>query len=254
MNQTINTAKVNKCTEVYDRRNGTLQAHALRELLQNFSALILAAFFKKNTTRKNNVVAVAIHLDNASFNFGTKISRKILNATKVNQRCRQEATKTDVKDQATLNNFDNFTGNNFASLEFILNLNPSTLVLCALLGKDEAAVLVLLLENQCLDLVTQVYNLRRICVLTDGKLASRNNALALESDVNENFIVLNLNNGTVDKIALVEVGQGAIDHLVHFFIRNVLKINNGGVLDFGQNGPLSKCNQGPFVRVCGFKH
>ncbi len=103
-------------------------------------------------------------------------------------------------------------------------------------------------------LVTQVYNLRRICVLTDGKLASRNNALALESDVNENFIVLNLNNGTVDKIALVEVGQGAIDHLVHFFIRNVLKINNGGVLDFGQNGPLSKCNQGPFVRVCGFKH
>ena len=46
-------------------------------------------------------------------------------------------------------------------------------------------------------------------------------------------------NSAVDQIALVEVGQSAIDHLVHLFVRDVLKINDGRVLDFGQNGPLS---------------
>ena len=85
VDETVNTAKVNECTEVNDRRNGTLQAHALRQLLEDFSTFILAAFFKKNTTRKNNVVAVAVHLDNASFKLGTKISRKIFNTTKINQ-------------------------------------------------------------------------------------------------------------------------------------------------------------------------
>ena len=62
--------------------------------------------------------------------------------------------------------------------------------------------------------------------------------------------MLDLYNSAVDQIALVEVGQSAIDHLVHLFVRDVLKINDGRVLDFGQNGPLSKKYRGPFVRVC----
>ena len=250
VDQAVDAAQINECTEVNDGGNGALQAHALRELLEDFSTLVLATLFEENTTGKNNVVAVAIHLDNTSFDFGAEVCSKILNTTKINERSRQEATETDVEDQAALDDFDNLAGNNFASLELFLNLNPSTLVLSTLLGEDETTVLVLLLENQGLELIAQRYDLRGISILADRKLAGRNNALALESDVNEYLVMLDLYNSAVDQIALVEVGQSAIDHLVHLFVRDVLKINDGRVLDFGQNGPLSKKYRGPFVRVC----
>ena len=50
------------------------EAHALRELLEDFCTLVLAALFEENTTGKNNVVAVAIHLDDASFDFGAEVA------------------------------------------------------------------------------------------------------------------------------------------------------------------------------------
>ena len=99
-----------------------------------------------------------------------RVCSKILNTTKINERSRQEATETDVEDQAALDDFDNLAGNNFASLELFLNLNPSTLVLSTLLGEDETTVLVLLLENQGLELIAQRYDLRGISILADRKL------------------------------------------------------------------------------------
>ena len=141
VDKTVDTAEVDECAEVDDRGNGTLEAHALRKLLEDLCTLVLAAFFKKNTTRKNDVIAVTIHFDDARFDLSTQISSKIFHAAEIDEGCRQEATQTDVEDKTTLNDFDNFASDHFASLEFILDLNPSTLVLCALFGEDEACLL-----------------------------------------------------------------------------------------------------------------
>ena len=51
--------------------------------------------------------------------------------------------------------------------------------------------------------------------------------------------MLELHDSALDQIAFVEVGQGAIDHLVHLVVGDVLEVDDGRVLDFGQNGPLS---------------
>ncbi len=39
--------------------------------------------------------------------------------------------------------------------------------------------------------------------------------------------------------ALVELGERAVDHLVHLLVADVGEVDHVGVLDFGQNGPLS---------------
>ena len=133
---------------------------------------------------------------------------------------------------------DDLARDGLASLELLLDRNPSALVLSTLLGEDQAAVLVLLLENEGLDLVAQVHDVGRIGILADGELAGRNHAFALESDVHEHFVMLDLHDGAVDQVALVEVGQRAVDHLIHLVVGDVVELDDGRVLDFGQNGPL----------------
>jgi hypothetical protein len=51
--------------------------------------------------------------------------------------------------------------------------------------------------------------------------------------------MLDFHDCALDQIAFVELGQGAIDHLIHLVISDVFKLDDVRVLDFGQNGPLS---------------
>ena len=43
VDKTVDTAEVDECAEVDDRGNGALEAHALRELLEDLCTLVLAA-------------------------------------------------------------------------------------------------------------------------------------------------------------------------------------------------------------------
>ncbi len=240
MDQTVDTAKVDKRAEVDDAGDGALEAHALGKLGENLSTLVATALLEENATGQNNVVAVAIHLDDASLNLGAEVHIKILYTAKVNKGGRQKSAKTDVENKAALDNLDNLASNDLASLELLLDADPGALVLSALLGQDQTAILVLLLENESLELVADRDNLARICVLADGQLTRGNDTLALEADVHQDLVMLNLDNRTVDKVALVKIGQGAIDHGIHLIVVDVSEIDNRSVLDFGQNGPLSK--------------
>ena len=126
---------------------------------------------------------------------------QVLDATQVDQRRRQEAAQADVQDQAALDNLDNLAGDGLASLELLLNADPGALVLGTLLGQDQTAVLVLLLQDQSLDLVAEIDDLGRIGVLADGQLADGHNALGLESDVHQHLVMLDLDNRAVDQVA-----------------------------------------------------
>ena len=164
---------------------------------------------------------------------------QILDATQVHEGCRQEAAQADVQDQAALDDLDDLAGDGLAGLELLLDGDPGALVLGALLGQDQTAVLVLLLKDQSLDLVAQVDDVGRIGVLADGQLTQRDDALALEADVHQHLVMLDLDDGAVDEIALVEIGQRAIDQSIHLIVIDVGEVDDGRILDFGQNGPLS---------------
>ena len=159
---------------------------------------------------------------------------EVLDATEVDEGGGQEAAQTDVEDKAALDDLDDLALDVLASVELLLDAVPSTLVLGALLGEDQTAVLVLLLENEGLNGVAQVHDVSGVGVLADGQLADGNNALRLEADVKQDLIALNLDNGTRDKITLVEIGNGTVDEVVHLLVGHVIQRENGRVLNLTQ--------------------
>lgn len=71
-------------------------------------------------------------------------------------------------------------------------------------------------------------------VLADGQLADRDNALGLESDVNEHLVMLDLNDSAVNEIALIKVGNRTVDEVVHLLLVDIVKRENGRVLNLTQ--------------------
>src|SRR4030095_13423756 len=77
----------------------------------------------------------------------------------LDQRRRQEATQPDVEDEPALDDLNDRALNDLVGFLLGLDRAPGALVLGALLGQDQPALLVLLLENQGLDLVAELDDL-----------------------------------------------------------------------------------------------
>src|SRR5699024_6645770 len=123
----------------------------------------------------------------------------------------EEAAQADVDDEAALDDLDDAAGDDALVLLDLLDRAPGTLVLGALLGQDQAALLVLLLEDQGLDLVADLDDLTGVDVVLDGQLARGDDALGLVADVQEDLVVIDLHHGALDDVAIVEVLDGGID-------------------------------------------
>ena len=234
VDEAVDTAEVDEGAEVDDGGNGTLETHARLELGQDLGTLGLTGLLEHDATGEDDVVAVAVHLDDASLDAGAHVGGEVLDTTEVDEGSRQEATQADVEDQAALDNLDNLALDVLAGVELLLDAVPSTLVLSTLLGQDQTTVLVLLLENQSLDGITECNDVCRVSVLADGQLADRDNALGLESDVNEHLVMLDLNDSAVNEIALIKVGNRTVDEVVHLLLVDIVKRENGRVLNLTQ--------------------
>ena len=199
--------------EVHDGGDGALEAHALGQLREDLGALVAAALLKQHAAGEHDVVAVAVHLDDAGLDLGAQVHVQVLHAAQVHQGGRQEAAQADVQDQAALDHFDDLAGDHFAGLELLLDAVPGALVLSALLGEDETAVLVLLLEDQRLDLVAQSSTMSagsaslRMDSSREGMTPSLLNPMSTSTSSCSSF-----DHRAVDEVALVEVGQRAVDH------------------------------------------
>src|SRR5699024_10381085 len=170
-------------------------------------------------------------------------------APHLDQGCGQEAAQSDVDDQAALDDLDDGAGDNAIVFLDLLDVAPGALVLSALLREHETAFLVLLLENEGLDLVPDLDDFAGIDIVLDGQLAGEDDAsflvLLLEpdgldvapalayfagidivldgqlageddafrlvSDVNEDLVAVNLDDGSFDDVTIVEVLDGLVD-------------------------------------------
>ena len=234
VDQAVDAAQVHEGTKVNDGADGALEAHAALELGEDLGALGLAGLLEHDATGEDDVVAVAVHLDDAGLDAGAHVGAEVLDAAKVHEGSGQEAAEADVQNQAALDDLDDLALDVLAGVELLLDAVPGTLVLGALLGKDQTAVLVLLLENQGLDVVAHVDDVSGVGILADGELADGDDALGLKADVQQDLVALDLNNGTSDQVALIEIGDRAIDEVVHLLGRNVVKGEDGRVLNLTQ--------------------
>ena len=138
---------------------------------------------------------------------------EVADATHLDEGCRQEAAQTDVDDEATLDSFDDGAFDNAIGFLDLLDVAPSALVLCTLLGQNQTAFLVFLGDDKGLNGVADLDDFVRINVLLDGKLAGGDDTLGLVADVEQDLVMIDLDDGTFDQITIIEVLDGGIDCL-----------------------------------------
>ena len=117
-------------------------------------------------------------------------------------------------DEATLDSFDDGAFDNAIGFLDLLDVSPSALVLCTLLGQNQTAFLVFLGDDKGLNGVADLDDFVRINVLLDGKLTGGDDTLSLVADVEQDLVVIDLDDGTFDQITIIEVLDGGIDCLM----------------------------------------
>ena len=160
---------------------------------------------------QDHVVAVLVELDDLRFDLATDVGGEVADATHLDEGGGQEATQADVEDQAALDDLDDGAGDDAVLFLDLLDLAPRTLVLSALLGQEEAAFLVFLLEDEGLDLVAHGDDVAGVDVVLDGQLAREDDALGLVADVKEDLVVVDLDDSALDDVAIVEVLDGLVN-------------------------------------------
>ena len=211
VDETVNAAEVDERTEVHDRRNDTLAHLALLELVEEVRAGLRLGLLEQRTTRKHHVVAVLVELENLRFDLLVEVGSEVTDATQLDQRSGEEATQTDVNDEATLDHLDDSTGNDTVLFLDLLDVTPGALVLCALLREEQTTFLVFLLDDQGLDLVTEFDNVVGVDIVLDREFALRDNTLSLVTNVEEHLVAVDANDGTRDQVAVVEILHSLFD-------------------------------------------
>jgi hypothetical protein len=178
-------------------------------------------------------------------------------------RRRQEPTQTDVEDQAALDDLDDSALNDAVLFLDLLDGAPGAFVLCALLGQDQTAFLVLLLENQRLDHVTDLDDLVGVDIVLDREFAGGDDTFGLVTDVEKNLIAVNLDDDAFDDVAVVEELDGGVNRGEEVFLgadvvdRNLWCVGvengshkgKGSLVDRGSAGT----RRGPFHYHEGFR-
>ena len=141
------------------------------------------------------------------------VGLEVAHAAQVDERRGQEAAQADVEDEAALDHLDDRALDDAVLLLDLLDRAPGALVLRALLGQDQAAVLVLLLEDEGLELVVERDDLVRVDVVADGELARGDDALGLEADVEQHLVAVDLDDAAGDDVTVVELDDGGVDRV-----------------------------------------
>ena len=171
VNEPVDAAEVDECAEVDDRRDDALANLALGEVVEERGAALALRLLEQCAAGQHDVVAVLVELEDLGLDVLAEVRREVTDAAKLDERSRQEATKADVDDESALDDLDDRTGDNAVGILDLLDIAPGTLVLSALLGQDEAAFFVFLLENEGLDQVADLDDLGGVDVVLDGKFA-----------------------------------------------------------------------------------
>jgi hypothetical protein len=167
----VHTAQVDERAEVDDRGHDALADLALGQGVEEGVADLGLGLLEPGAPGQDHVVAVLVQLDDLGFDLLAHVGLQVADPAHLHQRGRQEAAQPDVQDQAALDDLDHRAGDHAVLFLDLLDRAPGALVLGALLGQDQAAFLVLLLEDQGLDVLAGLDHVVRVDVVLDGQLA-----------------------------------------------------------------------------------
>ena len=181
------------------------------ELVEELAADLGLGLLQPRAAGQDHVVAVLVQLDDLGLDLAADVGLQVADAAHLDQRGGQEAAEADVEDQAALDDLDDGALDGLVVLLELLDRAPGALVLRALLGQDQPALLVLLLEDEGLDLVADRDDLVGVDIVLDGQLARGDDPLGLVADVEQDLVAVDLDDGSLDDVAIVEVLDRLVD-------------------------------------------
>ena len=153
----------------------------------------------RTTLLRERLSSITLRLDGLA-----EVLVEVRHAADVDQRGGQEAAHPEVDDQAALDDLDDGAVDGLAGLGGGLDAAPGALEASALLGQDQAAVLVLLGEDEGVDLFAELDLLGRVDRLADRELVVGDDPLALVADVDEDLVLVDPHHLAGDDVALFE--------------------------------------------------
>src|SRR3954453_855631 len=211
VDQAVDATEVDEGAEVDDRGDDALADLPLLELGEEVLSHLALGLLEPGAAGEHDVVAVLVELDDLRLELLADERLEIADAAHLDQRCREEAAQTDVEDEATLDDLDDGARDDAVLVLDLLDRAPGALVLRALLGQDQPALLVLLLENKCLDLVAHGDDVVGVDVVLDRELTARDDALGLVTDVEQDLVAVDPDDDPLHDVAVVELLDRAFD-------------------------------------------
>src|SRR5438045_1204338 len=144
VDQAVDAVEVDERAEVDDVGDDALHHQTGLQAIEDLLALLLALLLEHGAARQHDVVARPVELDDLALDLLRHVLVEVGYAPDVDERGGQEAAHPEVDDQAALDDLDDRADDRLARLRRGLDPPPRALEASALLGHDEAAVLVLL--------------------------------------------------------------------------------------------------------------
>ena len=210
MDESIDAFQIDEGAEVDDVADGALDDVADVQVVDDLLTHFLALFFQHGAAREHDVVAIAIHLDDAAADLLADVLLEVLDATDVDQRRGQEAAHAEIDDEAALDDFDDVAGDRLAALEGRFDALPCLLEAGALLAEDETPIGVFLGHDQRVDLFAEMHLVGGVNVLADAQFIDGDDALGLVADVDEDLVLVDADHVSCDDIAFGEDVDGDV--------------------------------------------
>ena len=204
VDQAVDPLEVDEGAEVDDVGDLALDHLARLEPAEDLLADLFALLLEHRAAREDDVVAAAVQLDDFALERLTHELVEVVDAADVDQRGGQEAAHPEVEDEAALDDLDDAAFDRFARIGGDLDAAPGFLEAGALLGEDQAALGVLLGEDQGVDLLAQLDLFAGVDRLADRKLVGGNDPLGLVADVDQNLVFVDPDDLALDDVALLE--------------------------------------------------
>src|SRR5215213_4518942 len=188
-------------------------------------SLLLALLFEDRPPAQDHVVPAPVELDDLTLQTLAHKRVEVPHAPDVHEARRQEAPEPDVQNETALNHFDHRALDGTLIGVGLLYAVPRLLKGRSLGRENESAIRVLLLEDQSLYVLADLYDLLRVRTLADRKLVRWDQALRLIADIHQDLILVDPDDMALDDIAVLEVDQNRLvygDYLPVFFFEEVL--------------------------------
>ena len=211
VDEAVHAAEVDEGAEADDGRHRAVTDLADLEVVEELVARLLLRLLEVGAAAEHDVVAVLVELDDLGADALADVRLQVAHPAQLDEGGREEAAQPDVDDQAALDDLDHRTLDDAVLLLELLDRAPRPLVLRPLLRQQQAPLLVLLLQDEGLDLLTERDDLVRVDVVADAQLTRRDDALALVADVEQHLVLVDLDDRAVDELTVLDLDHRAVD-------------------------------------------